>query len=655
MSDKITRDVLESFLFCRIKGYLKLAGQQGIKHDYENMLIKMRNEVKKKTIEKLLGSCPKEETPINVPLCTSALKEGQTYVLDATHEDNHFCLSFDGLKRVDGPSNLGEFHYIPMLFHQSRRISIQKRQLLELLGFVLSRVQERTPSAGIIWHGKECRPLRIRLGLDLRQTQRLFRSANEMVGSQPPTSLILNHHCHVCEFRQRCYDDAIQNDNLSLLRGMTEKDIQKQNGKGIFTVTQFAHTFRPRRRPKRAAQQSKKRYHALQAMALRDKTIYVFGTPKLRHSPVRIYFDIESDPEENYVYLIGMIIVDHREEKRCSFWADNKEQESAIFADFLAEIDHYEDFLLFCYGAYERDFLKRMQKMPMWEKAADRILNVLVNTLSLIYSHFYFPTYSNGLKDVGACLRCSWSDPEASGVQSMVWRERWETTGCKEWQQKLITYNFEDCAALKIVTELIYRISEDKEKKEEMPKLAGQRISIAHVQDLDKLGNDRKWGKVDFLHPEYERINSCAYFDYQRERIFVRTNRRIKRSKAKTEGSKNRKLRISRHIHVYAERCPSCGSTKITDSPDPLKVSCWKPRVKRAFDLVHTPTGIRRKVISCRTSVHQCRKCGYAFVPDEYAQLDKHFHGLKSWAMYHHMVHQQSLGESKACWKSSLG
>ena len=84
------------------------------------------------------------------------------------------------------------------------------------------------------------------------------------------------------------------------------------------------------------------------------------------------------------------------------------------------------------------------------------MLNALFNTLSVIYSHVYFPTYSNGLKDIGRCLGCSWSEPDASGIQSIVWRKRWEATGSDEWKQKLTTYNLEDCAALRKVTEAVY-------------------------------------------------------------------------------------------------------------------------------------------------------------------------------------------------------
>src|SRR5205085_1445053 len=111
--------------------------------------------------------------------------------------------------------------------------------------------------------------------------------------------------------------------NISLLRSLGAKEIKKYARKGILTVTQLAHTFRPRRKPKRAAQTSRQRYHALQALAIRDKRIYVFGTPDTPTSPVAIYVDVESISGRGQVYLIGMIVVENGSETRYSLWADS--------------------------------------------------------------------------------------------------------------------------------------------------------------------------------------------------------------------------------------------------------------------------------------------------------------------------------------------
>ena len=90
----------------------------------------------------------------------------------------------------------------------------------------------------------------------------------------------------------------MQEDNLSLLRGMKEKEVKGYARKGILTVTQLAHTFRPKRSGKRAPPRSNHHYHALQALAVRDKRVYLLGTPQLPDAPVRIYLDIEGNPEE---------------------------------------------------------------------------------------------------------------------------------------------------------------------------------------------------------------------------------------------------------------------------------------------------------------------------------------------------------------------
>jgi predicted RecB family nuclease len=531
-----------------------------------------------------------------------------------------------------------------MLFHGGRQIRRGQRILLELYGLLLSRQQGIAPGSGIVWHGRECRATRVRLSAEPRAAEQLLRELKELCSSESPPKLVLNDHCQICEFRQRCHGQAVQQDNISLLRGVSEKEIQHYGRKGIFTVTQLAHTFRPRRKGKRAVQTPDRHSHALQAMAIRDKRIYVFKTPEVPDRPVRIYFDIESDPEAEFVYLIGVIVVENGSEKTYSFWADRKDQEAEIFEQFLAEVNRHHDFLVFCYGGYERAFLTRMRKVAKRKKQVDRVLSALVNTLSLVYSHIYFPTYSKGLKDVGGCLGCSWTEPDASGIQSMVWRMNWEATHEEGWKQKLTTYNLEDCAALKKVTEFIRAITTHTKTRSETASPMEERgcPPMAFVQDVEKLTDYRKWGRVNFVHPDYEYVNSCAYFDYQRDRVYVRTGKTLRKSRARKKQSLNRNLRASKQIVIVASRCPACKNTDIIHGVK-KQVRTQEPRVKRAFDLVLTRSGIRRRVIEYRTSVHQCLTCSEEFIPHQHQRLDKHGHNLKSWAMFQHVEYRISL------------
>jgi predicted RecB family nuclease len=93
----------------------------------------------------------------------------------------------------------------------------------------------------------------------------------------------------------RC-TQAEKEDGLSLLRGMSEQEISRQNNKGIFTVRQLSYTFRVRRRNKRAKRQAFPRSYALQALAIRENKIHVHGSYAVPSSPTSIYLDIEGLP-----------------------------------------------------------------------------------------------------------------------------------------------------------------------------------------------------------------------------------------------------------------------------------------------------------------------------------------------------------------------
>ena len=92
---------------------------------------------------------------------------------------------------------------------------------------------------------------KVGLSPDTRKAERLLRSLQD--GRVGPPQLLLNDHCQQCEFRRRCREQAVREDSLSLLGGMGEKEVRGHARKGILTLTQLAHTFRPRRKGKRAA------------------------------------------------------------------------------------------------------------------------------------------------------------------------------------------------------------------------------------------------------------------------------------------------------------------------------------------------------------------------------------------------------------------
>ena len=642
MAATITRDILESYLNCRYKAHLKLRGEPEITSDYEKMLSASRKGLKQIATDKILARHPATDVPTEIPLNFATLRDGSPFILGATLDDNFFSLKYDAVKRVEGPSKLGDFHYAPLLLHEENGVRTVQKLLLEVYGLLLSQIQGRQPDKGLVWHGPDCKSSSVRLNLDLRTTERLVRGLKDLTtSSEPLPPLLLNDHCQICGFRQRRHAQAVQEDNLSLIRGLREKEVQKYAKKGIFTVTQLAHTFRPRRRGKRSPPKANHRYHALQALAVRDNRVYVFGTPHLPDAPVHVYLDIEGKPDERFDYLIGTIIVEGNKEQRFSFWADDSDQEAQMFERFLRTLEPYQHFAVFSYGGYEAAFLKRMRRRAEQTALANRILTSLFNVLSTIYSHVYFPTFSNGLKDVAMRLGCTWTAPDASGIQSLVWRSQWEQTHDEDWKDRLVTYNLEDCEALRRVTEFIYRHCADPDAASRQREGRNDGPIVASVDDIDRLGAVKQRGKKQFATADLARINGCARFDYQRQRVYVRLGKRRRKWKGhQPQQFRNSKLRVTQRVEIASRKCPSCGSTTIVrPSKAHFGKGCFT-KGKRAFDLVFTPSGIRRKVIHCRAAVHECTTCGQVFVPERYQRLAKHYHGLMSWAMYEHIAHR---------------
>ena len=654
MATKITREILEAYLNCKTKAHLRLAGYQGNVSDYQALLISTRQEVWQQAIDSILAKNPQGEVARNLILTTATLREGPAFILEATLEDDLLSLGFDGLKRVDGSSKLGDFHYIPMLFYEGLRVGKGQRLLLELYGLLVSRLQGQMPSSGIIWHGKECRTTKVRLDGDLRKTERVFREVKEMVNAESPPKLILNDHCQICEFRRRCHDQAVQEDNISLLRGISEKEIKSNARKGIFTITQLSHTFRPRRKRNSPQRLATGRYHALSALAIRDHAIYIIARPPALASRTSVYLDVESNPDEGYVYLIGLVVVQGDHEHRCSFWADAHDEESRIFELLLDELQRFGEFTLFCYGSYEKTFLQRMRKTTTRTEFVDRAIASVVNVLSVIYTHFYFCTYSNSLKDIGRLLGVKWTD-DASAIQSIVWRIRWQRSRDDHWKNKILTYNIEDCLALMRVTRFIDAAVAGVPADQPFPQPEASGAKITLVEDIDRARAMSRWGLNKFVLPDFQFISRCSYFDYQREHVHVRTNPILKaRRAARRTGRTNKRLPINRNYAIVDTSCPVCCGTDLELST--LKIpGAMQASQKRAYDLVVTPSGVRRKTILCRAPRHHCHSCGATFMPASYRRLDKHFHNLKCVSMYLHIARQLSVRHLEALFLDLFG
>jgi predicted RecB family nuclease len=647
---KITNDILEGYLNCKTKGHLKLVGETGTKSDYVAMTEAASRASRELSLAGIVARYGEGNAYRGTAITAAMLKQGAPLLADAIVEDDGMSIRFDGLKRADGASKLGGHHYVPVLHNHGDKVGRRQKLLLAVLGLVLERVQGLRPATGLVARGPEVRLGTVRLDAKLyREAEQVLDKARRLQAGGEPPRLTLNKHCQVCEFHQSCRKQAEQADDISLLGSVSEKELKRYNSKGIFTLTQLSCTFRPRKRAKRVKRSGYNRYPALQALAIREKKVHVYGTPDIPRKPVQVFLDAEGSEDGGFVYLLGVLVVEGECQKMHSFWADGPDQEAEAFDGFLDLLDGREDFVLFHYGSYERTLLQRMRKIVKRTKLVDHLLANAVNVLAAIHSNVYFPTFSNGLKDVARYLGCTWTDENSSGLQSLVWRAHWEQARDQCWKDKLLTYNAEDCGALRKVSEFLQDVGEAVRSRGESGSVSPGGPAIAWADEIEIPSSRRGWCRPNFTLEDFDHINRCAYFDYQREKVFLRTNRVVRRACRGTGKRRKRfKLPANREVEFKSDACPRCKGTRLT-------LNSRKVISKLAYDLKFTAGGIRRQVIRCTTVQYECRDCGRTFVPKPYKRRDKHLHGLKSWAVYLLVVHRTSLHQVEVMFEDCFG
>ena len=451
---------------------------------------------------------------------------------------------------------------------------------------------------------------------------------NESSPQEPP--VILNKHCAVCQFREQCKAKALQEDNLSLLDRITPKVIRQYEKKGIFTVKQLSFLFKPRKRKKRVKNPPPIAHNIeLQALAIRTGKIYLKELPSLTRQEIELYLDIEGLPDENFYYLIGLLVCQESTSNYYSFWADSTENESEMWQEFISFVAQYPNVSIYHYGSYDPRAINILsQRHGIDSKSiTDRTINV--NTE--VYGKVYFPVYSNRLKEIANFIGASWTSPDASGLQSLVWRNYWDETHDIQHKSALLIYNEEDCKALKVLVEELTRI-----------KNFADSLSNVNFADQIKKQSSESGQKIQ---SQFEEILKFAHMDYDKKKIKFRNldeedineNKKKKKrgiSKKGYQGQRKIRPKISKVIHVTpAEFCPNHPKIKLQATDKLCK--------RVIINLIITRSGVKKITPQYIGAKSHCPECRKDYNPPDLLQLAHsrlYGHGFKAWTVYHRVA-----------------
>src|SRR5882757_3466764 len=348
--------------------------------------------------------------------------------MDLAVQSQNLQCSCHAVEQIPSTGRGRTAQFVPTRFVFRNKLNRDDKLLLAFDARVLSEVLRREVGLGKIVHGENYATRKVKTSALAGEVRKLTDKIGTLLASSSPPDLALNRHCAECEFQNRCRPKAIEKDDLSLLSGMTEKERTNFNSKGIFTVTQLSHTFRPRRRPQGLRDKRERYHHSLKALAIREKKIHIVGSPEVKIEGTPVYMDVEGLPDRDFYYLIGVRIGNGESAVQHSLWADTVEDEGKIWREFLGIIETVEKPVLIHYGSYETTFLKRMCERHgelTESSAAATAMTSTVNLLSVIFAQVYFPVASNGLKDTAVFLGFKWASVNFTGLHSIAWRHRW--------------------------------------------------------------------------------------------------------------------------------------------------------------------------------------------------------------------------------------
>jgi len=287
-----------------------------------------------------------------------------------------------------------------------------------------------------------------------------------------------------------------------------------------------------------------------------------------------------------------------------SLWADRPDDEATIYAQFLNILNTVDKPLLIHYGSFETHFFEQMGKRygtTVQDRLANNGAQAPVDIHSTIVGQVYFPTYSNTLKEIAAWLGFVWSVALPMGLNSIACRYAWEQSRDSSLKSGLLTYNAEDCQAVEIVTKKLLALHAPDPRND----LGDKPPDAVNIESLKK--KLKKLGTFVSPFKEFEQAALAAWWDYDRDRILVRSGRPAKLTPAQPKRTRlgpRSQFHVNKTI-VYPRlsSCPFCrGRCKESDV-----------RTRMLYDLFFGRCSVKRWVVRCRFHYYRCRRCGRRF------------------------------------------
>ncbi len=194
----------------------------------------------------------------------------------------------------------------------------------------------------------------------------------------------------------------------------------------------------------------------------------VYGDIDFPNVSYELFFDIEDDPTQEFVYLHGVYERSPNGERFLDFTAKEINQEAekqtwAKFWDYIRSLPQ-DDFAVYYYSPHEKTTYKKMQKLYPDIISEDEVNDFfgspnVIDLYHIVLKQTDWPVGSYSLKALAQYLDFRWRDETPSGALSIQWFNEYIKTQDEKILERILIYNEDDCKATMVLKDGIDKIA----------------------------------------------------------------------------------------------------------------------------------------------------------------------------------------------------
>lgn len=596
--------LIDAYISCRHRSFLLKNAIAESEHDSFTILVnQLKEEYRKRFIELEVKNNAQFIYFNNTHYAEIPLESSNKYLVNICYTDSEYYLLFPIARRT-----LKEL--IPTYISITDNVSKEDKLKATVKALIFNSRNNKTKIREVHFIKSETTKITKIKVTSSPQTQKIITDLDEFNSSSTSfTKPSWIPHCQICSFQTICKKELEEKGDISLLSGLSPKEIAKKNSKGIYSITQLSYLFSPQKKL-----YSKRKFSPeLKALAIREQKTYVINAPIFNEMATEIFFDIEGIPDSKSFYLIGVIIRENNHLKYLSFWNEDNDTDNNLI-DFLDAIEPYKDAQFYHFGSFEITTLKYVQKRIGQEKYRSLISSIVQNSVNILTEfteNIYPPTYKNSLKEIANFIGFEWQDKSITGYKTIFLRKQWDLEKDNKIKDALINYNKEDCEALIVVKDWVSKLSQNEQ--------------VYLVSSLKKTKSLFKFGDTGYIIPDLNEINQYAYFNYQRDKIYLKTNKFLNSKVLKKHKVKSKQLKPNKLISANKpDKCPFC---------DHKRLYKHENKSKPTIDLKFTSNGIKRWVVLYEKGRFRCASCFKVFTTTKLNINPKYGRNLMIWSV----------------------